>query len=307
MFSLTNMHNKLINWVHVNIGSRNGFSPVQQQTTKTYFVKVICHKNELYYLCLNSKWVFKCEIPPAVCVDCLSFPKIYKIIKHGGQTWMGHFEERHATNHPCLVIRIFVLELYHHWFREWVSPVQHQTITEINTNLLPIWSLGTSFICIWIRIQNFPLTHWGRVTHICISKLTIIGSDNGLSPGQCQAIIWTNAGILLIRTSGTNFSEILSGIHAFLFKKMHLKMSSAKWRPFCLGLNVLTEMYLQMPSENFSAILFQLQYVNPEVTPAQTMILITLLLLFCHIISKMNLLSLLICIDQNKSTQYRHT
>ena len=45
-------------------------------------------------------------------------------------------------------------------------------------------------------------THWGRVTHICVNKLAIIGSDNGLglSPGRRQAIIWTNAGILLIRT-----------------------------------------------------------------------------------------------------------
>ena len=84
------------------------------------------------------------------------------------------------------------------------------------------------------------LNHWGRVTHICVSKLTIIGSDNGLSPGRRQAIIWSNAGILLIWTLGTNFSEILSEIRAFSFKKMHLKMSSAKWRPFCLGLNVLT-------------------------------------------------------------------
>ena len=30
------------------------------------------------------------------------------------------------------------------------------------------------------------------MTHICISKLTIIGSYNGLSPGRRQAIIWTN-------------------------------------------------------------------------------------------------------------------
>ena len=75
------------------------------------------------------------------------------------------------------------------------------------------------------------------MTHICVSKLTIIGSDNGLSPGRRQAIIWTNAGILSIGTLGKNFSEILSEIHAFSFKKMHLKMSSAKWRPFCLGLN----------------------------------------------------------------------
>ena len=83
------------------------------------------------------------------------------------------------------------------------------------------------------------LTHWGWVTHICISKLTNIGSDNGLLPGRHQAIIWTNDGILLIRTLGTNFSEILSAIHTFSFKKMHLKMSSGKWQSFCLGLNVL--------------------------------------------------------------------
>ena len=85
------------------------------------------------------------------------------------------------------------------------------------------------------------LNHWGRVTHICASKLTIIGSDNGLSPGRRQAIIWTNVGILLIRTSATNFSEILGEIHSFSFLKMHLKMSSAKWRQFGLGLNELSK------------------------------------------------------------------
>ena len=52
------------------------------------------------------------------------------------------------------------------------------------------------------------LTHWWRVTHICVNKLTIIGSDNGLSPGRRQVIIWTNAEILLIGPLGTNFSEI---------------------------------------------------------------------------------------------------
>ena len=83
------------------------------------------------------------------------------------------------------------------------------------------------------------LTHWGRVTHICVGNLTIIGSDNGLSPGQRQVFIWTNAGILLIGPLGTNFNEILIEIHTFSFKKMHLKTLSAKWRPFCLDLNVL--------------------------------------------------------------------
>ena len=83
------------------------------------------------------------------------------------------------------------------------------------------------------------LTHWGRMTHICVSKLTIIGSNNGLSPGRRQAIFWTNAEVLLIEPSGTNLNETLIEIHIFSFKKMHLKMSSGKCRPSCFGLNVL--------------------------------------------------------------------
>ena len=72
------------------------------------------------------------------------------------------------------------------------------------------------------------------MTHICVSKLTIIGSDNGLSPGRRQAIIRTNAGLLLIGPLGANFSEILMEILTFSFKKMRLKVSSAKRRPFYL-------------------------------------------------------------------------
>ena len=62
---------------------------------------------------------------------------------------------------------------------------------------------------------NGDLTHWGRVTHICVGTNTNIGSDNGLSPGKRQAIIWTNAGILLIGPLGRNFSGIVSEIHTF--------------------------------------------------------------------------------------------
>ena len=84
------------------------------------------------------------------------------------------------------------------------------------------------------------LTHWGRVTHIwCISRTATIVSDNGLSPGWRQAIIWTNAGILLNGPLGTNFCGMLIGIQTFSFKRMLLKMASVKWRPFCLDLHVL--------------------------------------------------------------------
>ena len=84
------------------------------------------------------------------------------------------------------------------------------------------------------------LSQWGRVTHICISKLTNIGSDNGLVPGRHQAITWTNAALLSIGPLWTNFSEIWIKIQKFSFLKMHLKMSSGNWRPFCPGLNVLS-------------------------------------------------------------------
>ena len=87
------------------------------------------------------------------------------------------------------------------------------------------------------------LTHWGQVMHIY----------------AIQAIIWTNDGILMIRTLGTNLSETLSEIHIFSVKKMHLKMLPVKWLSCCLSLNVLThwgwdKMVL---NENWS-ILFQI-------------------------------------------------
>ena len=95
-------------------------------------------------------------------------------------------------------------------------------------NLTLWWSCG------------YGLSPWGRVMHICVSKLTIIGSDNGFLPGRRQAIIWTTASILLIRPLGTNFNEISIAILTFSFKKIHWKMASGKWRPFSFGLNVLT-------------------------------------------------------------------
>ena len=71
--------------------------------------------------------------------------------------------------------------------------------------------LNTKTVFPGMGIPMLKIRQWGdRLifnslrTHICVNKLTIIGSDNGLSPGRRQAIIWTNAGIVLIRTSGTN-------------------------------------------------------------------------------------------------------
>ena len=93
------------------------------------------------------------------------------------------------------------------------------------------------------KLQHFvpgaiPSTHWGRVMYICICNLTIIGSDNGLSPGRRKAIIWTNVGILIIGSLGTHFSEILIEIHRFYSRKCiwicRLRMAAIFSQPRCV-------------------------------------------------------------------------
>ena len=89
-----------------------------------------------------------------------------------------------------------------------------------------------------VDLNYIALTLWGRVTHICVGNLTIISSDNGLSPGWRQAITWTNVGILLIGPLVTNFSEMLIEIHTFSFKKIHLKMAAILPQPQCVKLKL---------------------------------------------------------------------
>ena len=143
-----------------------------------------------------------------------------------------------------------------HWWTDWLGAWcqmddDHPDSMVHGTNMGPIWGrqdpggphVGCMNFAIWAEtnIIYFPIIHyclrqqtgqnqWNQyvadLLHICVHKITIIGPDNnGLSLGQHQAIIWSNAGILLIQTIGTNFTEILSEIHTFSFKKMHLKMS----------------------------------------------------------------------------------
>ena len=52
--------------------------------------------------------------------------------------------------------------------------------------------------------ETAVLTHLPRI-YASVNWVSI-GSNNGLSPDRRQAIIWTNAGILLIAPLVTNFS-----------------------------------------------------------------------------------------------------
>ena len=156
-------------------------------------------------------------------------------------TSLGHNELIHCG----LVMPYGDTEMGQHWLRLWLIAWQHLGITWTNADfsLARFYGIQLRAISLWVlkllfcvmSLKIILLTHWGRATHICVGKLTIIGSDNGLSPKRHHAIIWTNAGILLIRHLGTNFSEILIRNQTFSLKKIYLKMWSAKWRPFCLG------------------------------------------------------------------------
>ena len=87
-------------------------------------------------------------------------------------------------------------------------------------------------------IWTGAMKSWSRTLYASLNW-AIIGSGNGLSPVWCQAVTWTNADFLLITPLGTDFNEILIKIHTFPLKEMHLKIKSAKWEPFCPGLNSL--------------------------------------------------------------------
>ena len=93
-----------------------------------------------------------------------------------------------------------------------------------------------SFLFYYVNLHNgellvnlcvSTLIDWGRVTRICVGNLTIIVSDNCLSPGRRHAIIWTDAGILLIGPSKTDFNEI---IH-FHSRKFDSKVRGATMGP----------------------------------------------------------------------------
>ena len=118
-------------------------------------------------------------------------------------------------------------------------------LTALKTSLYitPIFqSLGNIF---FVEFQRYPLkfhpqyhahrlVYWGQEMDICINKLYIICWDSDLLPGECQAIIWTNAGTLLIGTLVTNIREIFIHFHS---RKCIWKCHLPKWCVFLLGLN----------------------------------------------------------------------
>ena len=128
--------------------------------------------------------------------------------------------------------------------QEWIGEAYRTTIYN---NHIQLCFTGGDYMrpCFNVTVKAHKLIE--AVTHICVNNLTTIGSDNDLSPGRIQAVIWTNAEILLIWPIGTKFNEISIEIHTFSLNKIHFKISSGKWRPFCLCLNVLISSTRNIP------------------------------------------------------------
>ena len=126
---------------------------------------------------------------------------------------------------------LFVMLLSEQWWRHQMETFSALLAICVGNSPVPVnsphkglWrgALMFSLICVWINgwVNNREA---GDLRHY---------------PAHYDVIVM-KAGLWPIETLRTNFSEILSEIFSFSFKKMHLKKSSAKWRPLCFSLNVL--------------------------------------------------------------------
>ena len=98
----------------------------------------------------------------------------------------------------CLGLNVLLVQL----------PISRNHRNVKATHRWPLWRESTHHRCI-------SVTYWCRVTYICVSKIIIVGSDNGLSPAWHHAIIWNNAKILLLVPLEINFNEIVVDIDIF--------------------------------------------------------------------------------------------
>ena len=145
----------------------------------------------------------------------------------------SHTRRRHTIKTFSVLLVLYVTNLFLFWW--FLCCYRKMLLTKI---ICRWFEVPWDWYDVTVMIGGFLLTHWGRVTHICVGKPTIIGSDNGLSPDRRQAIIWTNGGILLIGPLVTYFSEILAGIQTFLWENalenVVCEMSSISSRSQCV-------------------------------------------------------------------------
>ena len=72
------------------------------------------------------------------------------------------------------------------------------------------------------------VTYQSLVTHICVKNKPIIGWDNGMSPVCYQAIVWTNAGWLIV--GPMEFAELCKQYFVYIFRiEKYIKEPAGKY------------------------------------------------------------------------------
>ena len=153
------------------------------------------------------------------------------------------------------------------WPDSWLGAVRPWAMTRSTADRCQcyvIFNEQDSKTIYWVKQFASLLAHWSRVTHICVSKLTSIGSDSGLSPDRRQAIVWNNVGILLIWPLGINFSGLLFEIqYIFIqenaFENGSWKIAAILSRAQCVNLVSGGLIHSLMPSGDGS-------WCDPELT-----------------------------------------
>ena len=127
-------------------------------------------------------------------------------------------------------------------------------------------------------VQLFKLRNGWVISYRAswVKHLSIHANVNSLRPSDAYyfrrwLIAWTGPSHypnhcwnIVNWTLKINFSEIVIKIHTFSFKKIHLKVSSGKWRPLCLDLSVWKPIHVQ--HEAPSIFLLILRYLLPSPT-----------------------------------------
>ena len=124
------------------------------------------------------------------CVPVISLMNPVPLYPRGSDPWSHHPGENHEGEYRTL--HPFAHPRRH---STWNVAICHE-IPAPPCDRIPFHEayLIQQKVLIFKNIGSRVLIYWGRVKHKCVNKLDIIGSDNGLSPVRCQAIIWTNAG-----------------------------------------------------------------------------------------------------------------
>ena len=178
---------------------------------------------------------------------CWSIPWQSSFMTHTPTQCTSRATRRHRlsqNNAPTITSMAFSVNMVI-WLAAIISGSKGQSIFNHASYLDKPAHIAETFLLqlmllIHIRIYlTNGLKLWYSYCRPITEQSSVTGSDHGLSPGRCQAIIWTNVEILLTGPLRSNCSEILIEFLLFSFTKRRLKVSSAKWRPFCFRLNVL--------------------------------------------------------------------